>query len=268
MISAKLAGGIGACAVLLLAVSGVAVAEDLPRPPCTGDPSPAYADLGSLPAIRVWTGDQTGATAWVPPACTGWRPLAFRTLVTAAGRFRFQGGAEDLLARFASVSALTTIRYWSVSDQRWEQLVTDASALQGPDATMRRPDFSVGEMVAGADLYFAQDDNRSTGDVVYRMRVRELDPGRLAVEMENVSTLRYLIIPLAGPGDLQSVYFLQRRAPEEWAYYSLARTDGGASSLTQGHDASYVNRATALFRYFAGLPTDQEPPAAPKVRAR
>jgi hypothetical protein len=29
-----------------------------------------------------------------------------------------------------------------------------------------------------------------------------------------------------------------------------------------GSDASYVNRLTALYRYVAGIPTDQEPPLA------
>src|SRR3954467_12544294 len=112
-------------------------------------------------------------------------------------------------------------------------------------------------------LYFAQHDNRSTGDVVYRLRVREVTPDRLVVRVENVSAVCYLLIPLAGPGDLQSLYFLERRSPDEWGYYSLARTGAGASSLTEGHGASYVNRAVALFRHLACFPTDQEPPAAP-----
>src|SRR5215207_2892933 len=121
MTSLRSAGCIGTCALLLLA-PGRSVAEGAPRPPCAGAPSPAYAELGGLPAVRVWTGDELG-TDWMPPACTGWRPLALRALVAAAGRFRFTGGAEDLLARFAIVSVLATIRYWSVSDKRWEQLV-------------------------------------------------------------------------------------------------------------------------------------------------
>ena len=90
MTSARLAGRIGVCAVLLLA-SGRSVADSVPRPPCAGAPSPAYADLGSLPAVHVWTGEELG-TDWIPPACTGWRPLAVRTLVAAAGRFRFKEG--------------------------------------------------------------------------------------------------------------------------------------------------------------------------------
>jgi hypothetical protein len=99
--------------------------------------------------------------------------------------------------------------------------------------------------------------------VVYRLRVRETAPDRLVVETENVSSVRYLLLPLAGPGDLQALYFLERRSANEWGYYSLARTGAGTSSLTEGHEASYVNRAVALFRHLAGLPTDQGPPAAP-----
>ena len=166
MMSARLGTYIGLCALLLLA-PGRSVAESAPHPPCASAPSPAYADLGSLPTVRVWAGTDLGPN-WVPAACTGWHRVAFRTLVAAAGRFRFTGRAEDLLARFAAVAALTTIRYWSVSDQRWENLVTSASALNGPNASMRRSDFQVDEMTAGADLYFVQNDNRSTNEVVYR----------------------------------------------------------------------------------------------------
>ena len=115
----------------------------------------------------------------------------------------------------------------------------------------------------GADLYFAQDDNRSSGDVVYRLRVRKIAPDRLVVEMENVGAVRFLLIPLAGPGDLQSLYFFERRSPDAWGCYSLMRTGAGVNPLTEGHAASYVNRAVALFRHLAGLPADQEPPAAP-----
>jgi hypothetical protein len=32
--------------------------------------------------------------------------------------------------------------------------------------------------------------------------------------------------------------------------------------ITGGHEASYVNRAVALYRHLARIPTDREPPAA------
>ena len=257
----RLGSGIGLCVVLLLASAGSA-AQIGPQPPCAGAPAPAYAAPGSLPAVRIWTGADLGSD-WLPPACTGWQSLGFRTLVAVAGRFPFAGGAEDLLSRFAAVSALPTIRYWSVSDQQWENLVRHASALRGPDAALSRSDFRVDELIGGADWYVAQSDNRSGDTVVYRWRVRELGPDRLTVQAENVSPVRYLFLPLAGPGDLQVIYFLERQTAQVWSYYSLARTSAGTSSLLGGHEASYANRALAMFRYLAGLPTDQEPPAVP-----
>jgi hypothetical protein len=45
-----------------------------------------------------------------------------------------------------------------------------------------------------------------------------------------------------------------------WGYYGLWGIRAGA--LTSGHEASSVNRALAFYRHVAGIPTDQEPPAA------
>jgi hypothetical protein len=48
--------------------------------------------------------------------------------------------------------------------------------------------------------------------------------------------------------------FLQQAGPGVWGYYSLAATKVGASALTGGHEASFINRAAALYEHFAGLP--------------
>lgn len=256
----RLVRGAGVALPLLLAPAVGALADE-PRPPCGTAPAPAYAEPGSVPAVRVWSGDELGSD-WSPPACTGWDRSPLRVLVAAAGRFRYQGDAAGLLARFGAVSSLATVRYWSTSDRRWQGLITRAAALDGPDPDRRRPDFAAAELAGGADRYFAQDDNRSTGEVVYRMRVREFGPDRVVVEVENVGPVRYLLLPLAGPGDLRSLYFLERRSAAEWGCYSLSRTGAGVSRLAGGHPASYVNRAVALFRHLAGLRSDQEPPAA------
>jgi hypothetical protein len=214
--------------------------------------------------VRVWSGGAAPTAAgWTPPACTGWRPLPSRALVAVAGRFRHDGGAEGLLARFGAVSSLTGVRYWSVTGGRWEGLFTDAAALSGPDPASRRPDFGAAEVASGANLHLVQDDNRSTGGVVYRMRAREAGPDRLVVETENVGPVRFLLLTLAGPGDLRAVHFLDRLGPGEWGYYGLARTGAGASPLAGGREASLANRAVALFRHLAGLPPGRGPPPAP-----
>jgi hypothetical protein len=155
------------------------------------------------------------------------------------------------------------VRYWSVSKKRWQDLVTEAHALEGPDGTHRRADFAADEMKPGRDLYFRQT-NGGSGSVVYRMRVREVASDRLVLETENTTGVRLLVMPLFKPGDLRSVYFFERASPGVWSYYSLTGVHRGASPLAQGHEPSYINRAIAIFRHAAGIPTDQEPPAAPQ----
>jgi hypothetical protein len=74
--------------------------------------------------------------------------------------------------------------------------------------------------------------------------------------------MRYLLITLFQPGEMQSIYFLDRESENVWVYYSIVRTGKNASRLIIGSEASAVNRAVAFYRYLVGIPTAQEPPAA------
>ena len=69
--------------------------------------------------------------------------------------------------------------------------------------------------------------------------------------------MRYWLIPLFQAGELQSIYFLECGSQDVWRYYSIARTGKNASALTAGHDASFINRAVAFYRYLAGIPIGQ-----------
>ena len=116
-------------------------------------------------------------------------------------------------------------------------------------------------MKEGKVLYFEQVDNLS-GKAIYRMHIAEASADRLVFDVENVSTIRYLFIPFLHPGDMQSIYFLDRESDNIWRYYSIMRTGPNASRLVMGNEASAVNRAAAFYRSLIGVPTGQEPPAA------
>jgi hypothetical protein len=248
--------------MLLRAGSGPAMADDgAPEPPCGQPPSPAYAEAGAPPMIEVWHGERH--VAWAPPACTGWTARGDEILAALAGSFRHGGDVDDLLGRFGAVSRLTEIRYWSVTDQAWRSLVTAASALGAPEKARQREDFSVAEMAPGEELFFAQSDNRSSGTVVYRMRVLDFRPDRLVVETENVTAVGFWFVSLFEPGEVQATHFFERLAPGVWGYYGLTRTGTGPTLLGEGREASHINRAVALYRHLAGIPTDRDPPAAP-----
>ena len=157
-----------------------------------------------------------------------------------AGKFRFEGSADDLLTRMGAVSALRGIRYWSVSDNGWRTLIEHASALEGPDLSRRRPDFVAAELKKGRIVYFAHDDNRTAGEIIYRLEIRELASDRLVVATENVSPVRQFMLTLVDSGGLQTLHFLNRDSPGVWRYYVLARTSEDLSSLLGVSQRSYV----------------------------
>ena len=250
-------------AIVLVVGSAMAAisASEKPRPPCAVEPFPAYPALDAPPAVVLWT--EAELAGWSPPACTVW-PTGSATLVVGlAGRFGNAGDADAILARIGAISALREIRYWSITDKQWNPLFTRASALEGPDPKKPRGDFSAAEMREGHDDYFLAADNRSRDDAVSRLNVRQANPEHLVIEATNVTPLRFMFLSFAEPGDLQTWYFLDREAEGSWRFYSLTRVLYSSSffaRFVQGE--SYVNRAVAMYRHLAGIPTDRDPPAA------
>jgi hypothetical protein len=79
------------------------------------------------------------------------------------------------------------------------------------------------------------------------MHIIEASASRLVFDVENVSTMRYFFMPILHPGDLQSMYFLDRESDHVWSYYSIMRTGKNANGLVAGNEASSVNRAVAFY---------------------
>jgi hypothetical protein len=242
--------------------AAVSFAQSPPAPPCGGGTVfPSYAAVDSAPKVEVYEREGLGGT-WVPPDCTGWKSPGFAMLVVTAGRFHAPSGAAGLIQRIGAISELKGIRYWSTTHQSWRTLINNSSALES-SAGPRRKDFAPDELTPGSTLYFEQEDNL-TGKATYRLRVLSISAERMVFETENVTTMRYLFVPVFHPGEIQAVYFLDREPETEdvWRFYNISRTGPGASSLAIGHDASSINRAVALYRHLARIPTDQEPPPA------
>jgi len=235
-------------------------AESGPQPPCGVEPLPPFPTLQASPTVKVWHASDLEPD-WKPPACTGWGASDFPTIVAVAARFRFTAGADGLRRRIGAVSESKGVLYWSVTQKRWQKLILDAYASPGPDGNLRRPDFSADEIAEGRTFFFQQEDNLF-GKVVYRMHIRSASTGRLVFDVENSTTIRYLLIPLFEPGQVQSIYYLEQEGADLWRYYGIARTSGSAGGLMAGHEASAINRAMAFYRHLAGIPTDQEPPAS------
>ena len=246
--------------IALLVSASLLYAGTGPQPPCGGEAAvPSIPALADSPRIQVWTSSDLEAE-WKPPECTGWKPSGFASVVVTAARFRFTAGMDGWRRKIGAVSRTAGILYWSTTQKRWQKLVLDAHALAGPDGGPRS-DFSADEVAEGRTLYFEQEDN-VFGKAIFRLRIKGLSARRLVFDVENAGVVRYMMIPLFQPGELQSVYYLEQEDGNIWRYYSIARTRGKAATLITGHAASAVNRAVAFYRHLAGIPTDQEPPAA------
>jgi hypothetical protein len=230
-----------------------------PQPPCGVDASPPFPDVDAPAFTRFWERSELSRD-WSPPPCTGWTTRGFSTLLVTVARFRNSSDVEGVRRRLGAISELKGTRYWSTTHKQWQALIDDAYATNGPPAYQHRKDFSPNEIMGGVSLYFRQADNLS-GTATYRLRILSASADRLVFSIENITTMRYFLVPLFHPGEMQSVHFIERESPDIWRYYGIARTSKDASSLTAGHEASSINRAVAFFRYIAGMPTDKEPPA-------
>ena len=227
-----------------------------PSPPCASAPSPAYAPVDAQPNVAALAGK----------ALKGWKPRCGGTTLRPptlalglAGTFAREGDTRALLERAGAVSSLKGLRYWSVSDKEWRVLISDASALESEKGA-RRGDFTAEELASRKNLYFTQTDTRSSGEVVYRMKVVQSSADRLVIETDNVSVVRFLFVPIFQPGDLHTVYFIDRRGPALWGYYALVVAN---TPRAEGSEDSFINRAVALYRHFIGVADDSLPPLAP-----
>jgi hypothetical protein len=245
---------------MLLFGQALALAQSGPRPPCGMEPDPPYSELDSPPIVKFWN-ESDLSRDWIPPACTGWSENGFSTLMTTGARFRYAAGTEGLLRQIGAISELAGMHYWSTTHKQWQTLIVSAHALTDSPSGHRRGDFVPDELKDGRVLYFEQVDNLS-GTAIYQMHVKEASSDRLVFEVENISVMSRFFVTLFHPGEVQSIYYLDRESDNVWRYYSLVRTGRNASWLATGHPSSSINRAVAFYRSLVGIPTDQEPPAA------
>ena len=245
---------------VMAAVPAHAQATGGPFPPCDGA-APEYPELGMPPVIEIWYGDDLAD--WRPAACTGWEAIEFNVLIATAGRFRHDGDAAAILGRLGTVSDLNHVQYWSHTREIWRPLILDADALNSPDPDDIRADFSADELAPGRDFYIWQHENTPARALVYRVEVLEHTPRRAVLALQNTDPLKYLFLTVFEAGEYQFLYFFDREVQNIWRYYSLIRIGAGFNPLVRAGGSSYMNRAAAMYRHFAGIPTDQEPPAAP-----
>jgi hypothetical protein len=129
-------------------------------------------------------------------------------------------------------------------------LAREAWALNGPNTKDRRGDFSLAELKAGTQLYYWENDSL-TGETVYGLKVYEANADRAVIGTNNVTPVRKVVFTLFKPGASRSAVFLQRVSPGVFGAYILTSAMQGTSSLVEGHEDVYVNRARAIYGFLS-----------------
>ena len=251
-------------ALTAINVRPVAVDATTPRFPCD---IPTFLDFPAAdapPTVEIWTPTTLGA-AWTPPPCTGWEVGSNALVVTLAGTFSSTSDTDGMLSRIGNISGMHAVRYWSVTDKKWTPLFLNNTALSAPQPDVARGDFSANEIRRGAPLYFLTADNRSGKETITKLLLKSIAPGLIVIEMTNVTPIRWFLFELAPAGATRTLYLLDWQNAASWQFYSLTLVSQRSILFSRFiTDASYVNRAVAMFRFIANIPTDAEPPAAPK----
>ncbi len=244
--------------VIVLSAAGFGV-EAGPVPPCGATGAavvPPYAKLGDPPTVGIWRDVELARDEPCLSALRGRAKLA----VVLSGRFGDSRSIEQIAARVGAISSTKGLRYWSATEGKWRTLVADAFALASQDMENRRADFTPAEILSGRTLYFAQRDTRSTSLNTYSLTGRLLGKRRLAIEMVNLTAIRFVFFPLFEPKSLRSLHFFEMLEPGVWGYTGISAIRDGS---VEGYEKSLVNRAAAIYRFFRGIPADRDPPLAP-----
>lgn len=215
---------------------------------------PALANIGAPPSVATWK-RLTG----LPKECYLQIDRGADLVVAFASLFSHSGSINEIAKRIGGISLTRDVKYWSVTDQDWRALITEAYALNTDSTDGARTDFSANEVLSGRLLYFAQNDTRSWGVNTFSMQVVNSSANHLVLESRNVSPVRLGPITLFKPGDTMTVLFIDRMEDQTWRYYSLSVVQHSGLSVST---KSVINRQTAFYRLLIGQKTDGAPPLA------
>lgn len=199
---------------------------------------------------------------WQAAPCLAWTMKPATVLVAIAGRFEQSGTTRELLARLGAVSTHASIRYWSVSRQKWRPLLERNFALSAPNRNARRQDFTLDELEAGDQVLVLQDENGPARELIQRYSIIHRDAEKLIVRTTNLTRSKMMLATLfeAGGSDMQ--LWVEREAGKVWTYYSLTRLSGSSLLANPALERSYMNRAAAFFHFLAATPEELQSPAA------
>ena len=156
---------------------------------------------------------------------------------------------------FHRFSSMTGIEYWSASRQEMRIFYETSQVVnpQNPEASLPDPQFN---RITGNSMLTIRQKDSSFGDNRYRVTIRPVEqthtgfPG-FHISMENLTTMRYGIVPIASPGQVM-IDLTLTRDDHYFAFYGSAAL--GVPNIFGVRDRaarSFTNRLMAIHQWFS-----------------
>ncbi len=147
-----------------------------------------------------------------------------------------------------SISTMQGIDYYSASRKRMRTLFTRSYVIADPESEQPLADPLVTEIPPYSSLYVLQED-LSFGENVYRSEYSYKD-GFFLVVNQNLTTMRYLLLPMVKP-EASITYLLLIPREQEIIFYGLSCAHTlRLLGLERTKEDSFYNRLKAIYGWF------------------
>jgi hypothetical protein len=143
-----------------------------------------------------------------------------------------------------AVASMSGIQYYSLSQKKMETLILASWRVESVEKPVKAADPVFVEVPAYQKAVVFQKDNR-LGDGYSELVYRSV-PGGLTLTMKNLGELKYGILPLVAPGDLQMVFIVLPLADKVAVYGVMDVKTASFFGLEHSKDENFRNRMRAL----------------------
>jgi len=152
---------------------------------------------------------------------------------------------------FTAFSTLKGIEVFSVSKQRMETFLYDASLVDSADTKKRLPDVAVTSVPSRAE-YTVYEKEEQTGDSYARFSFHYEDQSNtLEVAVTNLTPMNWLLFRLAEPGSIRTYFYVVPCQDKLILYGITSVKTARLLGLERTKDKSFYNRMRALVTWFA-----------------
>jgi hypothetical protein len=147
-----------------------------------------------------------------------------------------------------SISTMKGIQYYSVTRKKMRTLFAESYVVDNPQAQVPEAD-PVAESIPAESTLFVFQEDLTFGKILYQSRFRYED-GSFSVQTRNLTTMRYLLLPVVQPGRSLSILVVVPEGNRILFYGATGAHTLQFFGLERSREDSSYNRLQALYGWF------------------